>query len=170
MDQYDVFMSTNSTEGSSHCLIFINGAQPGSAVVLDRESNGLTIGRGETRDIPLDDPVASRLHARLWFDGQHWQIEDCGSSNGTKVNSEWVERAILEAGGPDSHRRFAAGVSKTIRTRYRHLHFVPRCLLGQRPRSKSRPSIASLTCRHQMKSFTNGLLICCHWCIGYQRC
>lgn len=79
-------------------LVFINGDQAGRAVDLDPEVHALTIGRDEARDIPLDDPVASRLHARCWFDGQNWQIEDCGSSNGTKVNSEWIERSILEAG------------------------------------------------------------------------
>ena len=83
---------------SANCLVFINGQNPGKAVELDRDAIGLTMGRDDARDIPLDDPVASRLHARLWFDGQRWQIEDCGSSNGTKVNSDWVERKILEPG------------------------------------------------------------------------
>lgn len=85
-------------DSRANCLVFINGPNPGGAVALDPECEGLTVGRDEARDVPLDDPVASRLHARLWHDGQHWQIEDCGSSNGTKVNSDWVERAILEPG------------------------------------------------------------------------
>lgn len=87
-----------TTPNSTNCLVFINGSDPGSAVELDSESPGLTMGRDDARDIPLDDPVASRLHARMWCDGHRWQIEDCGSSNGTKVNSDWIQRRVLEPG------------------------------------------------------------------------
>ena len=96
-NQYDGCMPL-ANESHSESLVFINGPQPGSAIPLDHTDADLTFGRDEARDVPLDDPVASRLHARIWFDGQNWQIEDCGSSNGTKVNSEWVERAVLESG------------------------------------------------------------------------
>jgi hypothetical protein len=40
----------------------------------------------------------SRGYTRVWFDGQSWQIEDCGSRNGTLVNSQRVQRAVLQPG------------------------------------------------------------------------
>ncbi|HVZ74776.1 MAG TPA: sigma 54-interacting transcriptional regulator [Polyangia bacterium] len=44
----------------------------------------LTIGRAETADIRLDDPLASRQHARLHV-GDTLQLEDLGSANKTRV-------------------------------------------------------------------------------------
>jgi Nif-specific regulatory protein len=81
-----------------HRLIFINGPTLGASVQLDPTAATLTIGRDASRDVPVDDNLASRLHARLSYDGQGWQIEDCGSLNGTRVNSQPVQRAILESG------------------------------------------------------------------------
>src|SRR5260221_5439717 len=44
----------------------------------------LTIGRAENADVRLDDPLASRHHARLHI-GEALQIEDLGSANKTRV-------------------------------------------------------------------------------------
>jgi DNA-binding NtrC family response regulator len=44
----------------------------------------LTIGRAENADVRLDDPLASRHHARLHI-GEVLQIEDLGSANKTRV-------------------------------------------------------------------------------------
>jgi two-component system, NtrC family, response regulator AtoC len=44
----------------------------------------LTIGRAENADVRLDDPLASRHHARLHI-GDVLQIEDLGSANKTRV-------------------------------------------------------------------------------------
>jgi hypothetical protein len=44
----------------------------------------LSIGRSETADVRLDDPLASRNHARLHV-GDTLQIEDLGSANKTRV-------------------------------------------------------------------------------------
>src|SRR4051812_13577598 len=44
----------------------------------------LAIGRAETCDVRLDDPLASRQHARLHV-GEALQIEDLGSANKTRV-------------------------------------------------------------------------------------
>ncbi|MEA1949781.1 MAG: sigma 54-interacting transcriptional regulator [Planctomycetota bacterium] len=79
-------------------LVLINGPTPGASVNLSQDGTPVTIGRDVSRDFPLDDHLASRLHARVWFDGQSWQIEDCGSHNGTTVNSQVISRSVLEAG------------------------------------------------------------------------
>jgi len=81
-----------------HCLVLVNGPTPGASVNLVEDAAPLTIGRDTSRDFPLDDHLASRLHARVWFDGQSWQIEDCGSHNGTTVNSQVISRSVLEPG------------------------------------------------------------------------
>ena len=45
----------------------------------------LTIGRDETAEVKLDDPLASRLHARLHIGPPGLQIEDLDSRNKTRV-------------------------------------------------------------------------------------
>src|SRR5207237_3423088 len=56
------------------------------------------IGRREDCDlrIPLTD--VSRKHARLVRDGDTLRLEDLGSSNGTYLNGQRVQEAILIAG------------------------------------------------------------------------
>src|SRR5438105_3730787 len=56
------------------------------------------IGRREDCDlrIPLHD--ISRKHARLVRDGDTLRLEDLGSSNGTYLNGQRVQEAILIAG------------------------------------------------------------------------
>jgi ABC-type multidrug transport system ATPase subunit/pSer/pThr/pTyr-binding forkhead associated (FHA) protein len=56
------------------------------------------IGRAATRGILLDDPLASRIHAYLVpVPGGH-QIRDNRSRNGTFVNGERIEYALLKLG------------------------------------------------------------------------
>ncbi|MEZ6063656.1 MAG: sigma 54-interacting transcriptional regulator [Planctomycetaceae bacterium] len=81
-----------------HALILLNGPSPGAGVTVDPDADEVTLGRDVTRTLPIDDERCSRLHARLWFDSQSWQIEDCDSRNGTFVNSRRIERAVLRPG------------------------------------------------------------------------
>ncbi|MEP6652442.1 MAG: sigma 54-interacting transcriptional regulator [Myxococcales bacterium] len=46
----------------------------------------LTVGRSSKADIALDEPKASRRHARLCLKGD-WTVEDLGSANGTRVGN-----------------------------------------------------------------------------------
>jgi DNA-binding NtrC family response regulator len=60
----------------------------------------LTIGRAENADVRLDDPLASRHHARLHI-GETLQIEDLGSANKTRVRDVALapgERVAIAAG------------------------------------------------------------------------
>ncbi|MEZ6129096.1 MAG: sigma 54-interacting transcriptional regulator [Planctomycetaceae bacterium] len=79
-------------------LILLNGATPGAGLTIGPEQRDITLGRDSARELPLDDNHCSRLHARIWFDSRCWQIEDCGSSNGTFVNSRRIDRALLRPG------------------------------------------------------------------------
>jgi Nif-specific regulatory protein len=78
-------------------LIVLNGPQAGQTRYLSPDAP-VTIGRHPSRELPLDDDKASRLHARVAFRADCWHIEDCGSRNGTYVNSQPVQQAVLEPG------------------------------------------------------------------------
>ena len=46
-----------------------------------------------------EDPAASRKHAQLWRDGEHWYLRDLGSLNGTRVNGvRVIEATEVRAG------------------------------------------------------------------------
>ena len=79
-------------------LILLNGSSPGAGLTIDTSWEEVTLGRDAARDLPLDDNHCSRLHARIWWDSRQWMVEDCGSSNGTFVNSQRVDRAALRPG------------------------------------------------------------------------
>jgi len=52
-------------------------------------SGTLTIGRGETNAVRIDDPLASRAHACLHV-GDEMYLEDLGSVNGTRIKEQLV--------------------------------------------------------------------------------
>ncbi|MBK0392685.1 FHA domain-containing protein [Ramlibacter algicola] len=56
------------------------------------------IGRSTGNDIVLDSPTVSSTHAVLLLSGSRLTIEDLGSSNGTYLGSERIERADLVDG------------------------------------------------------------------------
>jgi hypothetical protein len=60
---------------------------------------GLTIGRAADNDVVLAGKQVSRHHAWIRWIGDHFQVEDLGSKNGTYVNGEPVSRPLkLRAG------------------------------------------------------------------------
>jgi sigma-54 dependent transcriptional regulator, acetoin dehydrogenase operon transcriptional activator AcoR len=62
------------------------------------EGDTFSLGRNVIApDILLDDPCASRLHARIAWDGQQsaFRLEDAGSANGTFVNGQKVAGTSL---------------------------------------------------------------------------
>ena len=58
----------------------------------------LTIGRHKSCSIFLDEPKASRKHASIHRRGSYYEIQDLGSSNGTKINGHKVKSHYLEHG------------------------------------------------------------------------
>ncbi|MEW6775607.1 MAG: sigma 54-interacting transcriptional regulator [Bdellovibrionota bacterium] len=58
------------------------------------------LGKAPPADIVIDDEHVSRRHAEIYFDGASWQIEDLGSTNGTKVAGRAVAKAQLSPGDP----------------------------------------------------------------------
>jgi len=57
------------------------------------------IGRGSEADITVDDTGISRKHVEIIWDGKRAQVNDLGSTNGSKLNGVPVKQALLE---PDS--------------------------------------------------------------------
>jgi hypothetical protein len=53
-----------------------------------------TIGRAGECDLVLTDISVSRLHARLERDGAGWQLQDLGSTNGTRLNGWLVSSPV----------------------------------------------------------------------------
>ncbi|REJ65485.1 MAG: FHA domain-containing protein [Planctomycetota bacterium] len=56
------------------------------------------VGRGLECAVVLTDPLCSRVHATIHFDGERWFVKDAGSRNGTFVNDQKVDDATLTEG------------------------------------------------------------------------
>ena len=55
------------------------------------------IGRGSDADITVDDTGTSRAHVEILWDGTRGQVNDLGSTNGSKLNGQPVKKAPLPA-------------------------------------------------------------------------
>lgn len=53
------------------------------------------IGRGANADITVDDSGISRKHVEILWDGKRAQVNDLGSTNGSKLNGVSVTKAAL---------------------------------------------------------------------------
>jgi hypothetical protein len=58
----------------------------------------LTLGRSADVNIPIASPTASRSHATILLTSEGCVLEDLLSENGTFVNGEGIERAVLRPG------------------------------------------------------------------------
>ena len=76
------------------------------------------IGRGSEADVTVDDTGTSRKHVEILWDGTRGQVNDLGSTNGSKLNGQPLKQAPLP---PDSRHRDRA-----------HAYRVPRAGAGRR--------------------------------------
>jgi pSer/pThr/pTyr-binding forkhead associated (FHA) protein len=83
------------TPGSA-LLVVKRGPNAGSRFLLDQDVT--SAGRHPDSDIFLDDVTVSRRHAEFYRHGGTFSVQDVGSLNGTYVNRERIEEAILTAG------------------------------------------------------------------------
>jgi hypothetical protein len=77
-------------------LIVRKGPQPGERFFVDRDR--LVIGRDPASDIFLNDMTVSRAHATVECSADVVSVTDAGSLNGTYVNGEIVDSAVLSSG------------------------------------------------------------------------
>ncbi len=73
------------------------GPHVGEKYELDK-SRETSIGRGVECSIVLTDPLTSRVHAVARFADGHWHLKDCDSRNGTYVNDQKIDDAVLDDG------------------------------------------------------------------------
>ena len=73
------------------------GPQAGMNFLLN-EAREFRIGRGEECTVTLMDPICSRVHAVLSYRDRMWRVHDAGSRNGTFVNEQKVDEAVLGEG------------------------------------------------------------------------
>ena len=80
----------------SALLVVKRGPNAGSRFLLDQAVT--SAGRHPDSDIFLDDVTVSRRHAEFRLEGGDFQVVDVGSLNGTYVNREPVDSAVLANG------------------------------------------------------------------------
>jgi pSer/pThr/pTyr-binding forkhead associated (FHA) protein len=80
----------------SALLVVKRGPNAGSRFLLDQATT--SAGRHPDSEIFLDDVTVSRRHAEFRLEGGEFQVVDVGSLNGTYVNREPVDSAVLANG------------------------------------------------------------------------
>ena len=80
----------------SRGLVVVKGPNIGEKFLM--EKSGFQIGRAPESDIFLDDITVSRKHAMIEETGTNHRLLDTGSLNGSYINGEIVEKAILKNG------------------------------------------------------------------------
>jgi diguanylate cyclase (GGDEF)-like protein len=99
------------------CLIVVSGVFLGQQ--LDIADDPVVIGRAAEATLSLQHPSVSRSHCKVWQDGEHFFIEDLGSTNKTYLNGQAVMRAELSDGdqiGVGNHAlKFFRGASPEAR-------------------------------------------------------
>jgi pSer/pThr/pTyr-binding forkhead associated (FHA) protein len=88
--------AVDALPAGSALLIVQRGPESGSRFLLDKEVT--TAGRHPSSDIFLDDVTVSRRHAEFHRVGSGFSVRDVGSLNGTYVNRERIEDAVLAGG------------------------------------------------------------------------
>jgi diguanylate cyclase (GGDEF)-like protein len=82
-------------------LVFLRGELLAVQIPLEREQ--VTVGRALEADIRVNDPRASRLHARITCERNEtgetrYRLSDLDSTNGTLLNGKRIESAFLQDG------------------------------------------------------------------------
>ena len=80
----------------SALLVVQRGPNAGARFLLDAERT--TAGRRPDSDIFLDDVTVSRKHAEFIRRGEGFVVRDVGSLNGTYVQRDRIDEAVLRAG------------------------------------------------------------------------
>jgi len=63
---------------------------------FESDQDQITIGRNSDNDLRIDSMAVSGYHANLVNAGGQYYIEDLGSTNGTFVNEERIEKHVLK--------------------------------------------------------------------------
>jgi diguanylate cyclase (GGDEF)-like protein len=83
-------------------LVFLKGELMAAPIPLERDE--VVLGRAVEADVRVNDFRASRLHARISAERDpgtgavHYKISDLGSTNGTLLNGQPIDEALLNDG------------------------------------------------------------------------
>ena len=78
-------------------LTFMSGSRDGEVVQLETAGSppSVSIGRVAPCELVIsDDPDLSRRHARIFWSGSSWMLEDLDSSNGTFIGEFQAARRL----------------------------------------------------------------------------
>ena len=102
-------------------LTELSGDRKGHMHVL--EIAPVVIGRSPDADVVVPNALMSRKHARVWWDGERYLVEDLGTRNGTLVN-----RDVLSAPRPlkDGDEIVLPGMVLAFRSTEETMMFAPK--------------------------------------------
>jgi pSer/pThr/pTyr-binding forkhead associated (FHA) protein len=88
--------AADALPAGSALLIVQRGPGAGSRYLLDTDT--VSAGRHPESDIFLDDITVSRRHVEFQREGGSYRVHDVGSLNGTYVNRDRIDDALLQNG------------------------------------------------------------------------
>ena len=89
----NIMMQLKQVPSGKRGLLVIKGPNIGDKFFLEKEE--FLIGRSPESDVLLDDITVSRKHALLKEDADGFRLIDAGSLNGSYLNGNIVEEALL---------------------------------------------------------------------------
>ncbi len=92
----ETIVEEEAVEGAPALLIIKSGKRAGSTFALKKKV--MNLGRDSSNEIVIDDPKASRQHAKIKLEEDNFVIYDLASSNGTFVNGEKISNTQLNDG------------------------------------------------------------------------
>ncbi len=92
----DLLNLDSSSRRINYILEVLLGPDSGKTFPLERES--YHIGRHSQCEIVLLDPEVSRRHLRIRKEGEDWIIDDLGSTNGTFLNGQPINKEKVSLG------------------------------------------------------------------------
>lgn len=96
-------------------LTFMSGSRDGEVVQLDAVGSpqSISIGRSAPCELVItDDPDLSRLHARIYWSGTAWMLEDLNSSNGVFVGEFQAARRLAGTSAIKDGDIFRVGLTR----------------------------------------------------------
>jgi len=76
-----------------------------------------TVGRATRADFIVEAPLVSRVHCRLTAGAAELEVLDLDSTNGTFVNGERIDRALLKSGDRLGVGRVELTIEKSAKER-----------------------------------------------------
>ncbi len=92
----EVNVAVGELAAGTGVLVVKRGPDVGAKYLLDKDVTH--VGRHPESEIFLDDITVSRRHAEFVRDGSAYTVKDVGSLNGTYVNRERIDDAVLSSG------------------------------------------------------------------------